>query len=65
MLQVLIGQCQSQLSIGQCQFQIFVFRFVLLFIRYDYDDRFQVSSYRYVQVSRSYRYATFTLDTVT
>jgi len=65
MLQVLIGQCQSQLSIGQCQFQIFVFRFVLLFIRYDYDnDRFQVSSYRDVQVS-SYRYATFTLDTVT
>jgi hypothetical protein len=28
MLQVSLGQCQTQLSIGQCQFQFSFFRFV-------------------------------------
>jgi hypothetical protein len=58
MLQVSIisGQCQSQLSIRQCQFQFSFFVLVYRFIdfRYDYDnDRFQVSSYRYVSLSAS------------
>jgi hypothetical protein len=56
MLQVSIGQCQSQLSIGQCQFQCSFFVLVYCYInfRYDYDnDRFQVSSYRYVRLSVS------------
>jgi hypothetical protein len=53
MLQVSIGQCQSQLSIGQCQFQFFIFVLVYCYIdRYDCDnDRFQVPSYRYVSLS--------------
>jgi hypothetical protein len=57
MLQVSIGQCQTQLSIGQCQFQFSFFVFGLLVIsifRYVYCyDRFQVSSYRYVNLSVS------------
>jgi hypothetical protein len=56
MLQVSIGQCQTQLSIGQCQFQ-FSF-FVLVYCHIDFSfrllyDRFQVSSYRYVSLSAS------------
>jgi hypothetical protein len=43
MLQVSIGQCQTQFSIGQCQFQFSFFRLLL----------FSIPSYRYVSLSVS------------
>ena len=42
MLQVSIGQCQTQLSIGQCQFQFSFFAFWIT-----------IPSYRYVSLSVS------------
>jgi hypothetical protein len=45
MLQVSIGQCQTQLPIGQCQFQFSFFVFL--------DYTISIPSYRYVSLSVS------------